>query len=94
MGNNLSLKNTIFVSWKDFLQEEKATLELPTIPSSPIPLGFFDELSVKTKSLSTETEIRAYFHTEDVRKVDLVELLYCKQGCHQGDGVIEDEKEI
>lgn len=104
-GNALELPRTRFVSWKDFLMELGETLE-PAPEASPIPPGFFTELSVPVVSLSGRDEIEEYLEkrskaleTEaENRETDnaadrsdhnplLLELLYCRHGCHMGDGV-------
>ena len=87
MGNALALRNTRFVSWRRFLEqlgEEPAGI-LPK--ESPIPLGFFTELGLHTVSLSGEEEIRKYFANGIPGEVQLIEMLFCKDGCHNGDGI-------
>ena len=86
-GNALELPRTRFVSWKDFLSEFGETLE-PAPKASPIPPGFFTGLSVPVVSLSGRDEIEEYLEKcGEVRETELLELLYCRQGCHMGDGV-------
>ena len=90
-GNALGLENTKFVSWRVFLDMlgEQPEGHLPE--QSPIPIGFFSELGVRTDSVTGEEEIRAYFEKFRMRReqgaVQLVEILYCKDGCHNGDGI-------
>ena len=50
-------------------------------------LGFFEKLKLSTKSLTGEDEIREYFQSMQKEKADLIEMLYCKGGCHKGDGI-------
>lgn len=87
MGNALGLKDTRFIPWNQFLKsigdEPKGILP----KESPIPPGFFNELQLKTISLTGEEEIRDYFANEIPNDVQLVEMLYCKGGCHNGDGI-------
>lgn len=87
MGNTLGLKNTWFVPWNRFLESigDEPTGIVPK--ASPIPPGFFDALGVKTVSITGEEEIRAYFKQGIPDDVQLVEMLYCKDGCHNGDGI-------
>lgn len=91
MGNALELENTQFIPWRTFLEfiGEGPEGILPT--ESPIPTGFFSQLDIKTDSITGEEEIRAYFekfsNEEEQKKVQLVEMLYCKDGCHNGDGI-------
>ncbi len=87
MGNRLGLKDTRFVSWKVFLEMLGSKPEGLLPQKSPIPPGFFKELGLKTISLSGEEEIRNYFKKNMLDDVQLVELLYCKEGCHNGDGI-------
>ncbi|MBQ8559851.1 MAG: hypothetical protein IJ439_07735 [Tyzzerella sp.] len=87
MGNALGLKNTWFVPWNQLLKSigDKP----PGIPpkESPIPPGFFDELGLKTVSITGEKEIRNYFENYVPDEVQLVEMLFCREGCHNGDGI-------
>lgn len=89
-GNELGLKDTRFVSWKDFLAELGEKLE-PAPSASPIPPGFFAGLPFPVVSLSGQEEIAGYMRDhcgkEEQKLKRLMELLYCSQGCHVGDGV-------
>lgn len=91
MGNALGLKDTYFVSWRAFLESLGEQPEGILPKESPIPTGFFKELGVKTDSLTGEEEIRDYFErflADGTKKeVQLIEMLYCKDGCHNGDGI-------
>lgn len=98
-GNRLELSKTRFLSWKDFLTGLGETLE-PAPKASPIPPGFFKDLTVPVVSLSGRNQIESYLtHQErsehpseekpekSSRTSLLLELLFCSQGCHMGDGV-------
>ncbi|MBQ8804423.1 MAG: hypothetical protein IJZ53_12370 [Tyzzerella sp.] len=87
MGNALGLKDTQFVPWNQFLKiiGDRPKGSLPK--ASPIPPGFFDELGLKTVSITGEEEIRNYFENDVPDGVQLVEMLFCKEGCHNGDGI-------
>lgn len=63
--------------------------ELSGIPpkGSPIPPGFFDGLGLKTVSITGEKEIRNYLRNGISDEVQLVEMLFCNEGCHNGDGI-------
>lgn len=87
MGNSLTLPKTRFISWNQFLKQIGSE-PIGTAPNeSPIPLGFFDKLGLKTVSITGEEEIRAYLKQGVPNHVQLVEMLYCKDGCHNGDGI-------
>ena len=88
MGNALDLKDTRFISWNVFLAELGSSPEGTLPDESPIPPGFFKELDVKTDSVTGEEDIRNFFENNKHKNVQLVELLYCKEGCHNGDGII------
>lgn len=88
MGNELRLKDTRFVPWNVFLSELGSSPEGVLPDESPIPPGFFKELDVKTDSVTGEEAIRHFFKSNQHRDVQLVELLYCKDGCHNGDGIV------
>lgn len=92
IGNALELKDTWFVSWNKFI--ESVGSEPMGIPpeESPIPPGFFSELGLKTVSITGEEEIRNYLQNYVSDEVQLVEMLFCKDGCHNGDGIRMCEK--
>lgn len=87
MGNSLNLENTQFIPWNRFLESIGSEPEGVLPKASPIPPGFFDELGIKTVSVTGEEEIRNYFKNYEPDDVKLVEMLFCKEGCHNGDGI-------
>ena len=87
MGNALNISKTKFISWNEFLKSFENAPKGTMLKKSPIPLGFFEPLNLKCKSLTGEDEIRDYFDDFQPGEVDLVEMLYCKDGCHNGDGI-------
>ena len=87
MGNAMRLKNTEFIPWNRFLERFEEIPKGAEPKISPIPPGFFASLPVKTVSLSGEEEIQNFFRNEKSEDVQLVEMLYCKNGCHNGDGI-------
>lgn len=97
MGNALKLKNTRFVPWNQFIElagSDSISIEPLGTPleKSPIPPGFFAELGLRTVSLTGEEEIRKYFKKPTRDEVQIVEMLFCKDGCHNGDGIRKYEK--
>ena len=90
LGNNLGFENTVFVTWNNFLIENGITLTRKSLGVSPIPPGFFSDLNVKVIKLTSKREIDAFFSSELKANCDMYELLYCEQGCHNGDGILED----
>lgn len=92
-GNKKGLEDTVFISWKEFIKKlnlyEKIQVKL--LDESPIPLGYFNSLEAKISSISGEENIEAYFKNNLHKESDLVEMLYCKDGCNNGDGVLIDE---
>lgn len=86
-GNQLKLENTEFIPWKEFMQLHKVRLQSTTLAASPIPPGFFSALPARIDSVTEEKKITDYFATGAYREADLVELLYCRDGCHSGDGI-------
>ncbi|MCC8025695.1 MAG: hypothetical protein LIP16_10400 [Clostridium sp.] len=91
MGNALGLDNTRFITWNGLLGELGDMPEGRLPNASPIPPGFFEELGLRTESVTGKEEIEDYVRRGRWREVQLTELLYCDQGCHNGDGVTEDE---
>ena len=92
MGNALNIENTRFVPWNRFVESigSGPTVNIPK--SSPIPPGFFKDMGIKTDSVTGEEDIRAYFKNGVPSDVHLVELLYCKEGCHNGNGIKESSR--
>ena len=87
MGNALELKNTRFVPWNQFIASIGSAPKAIPPKESPIPPGFFEELGFKTVSVTGEEEIRQYLEQDLSDKVQLVEMLFCREGCHNGDGI-------
>ena len=69
----------------------KEDLKYKAIDKSPIPLGYFDSLEVKTKKLTGRDNINGCFKGNLYFENDIVEMLYCNNGCNNGDGVLIDE---
>ena len=92
-GNSKNLENTTFISWKEFIKalEISENTKAKLLDNSPIPLGYFDGLDANVKSLSGEENIKLYFKNELYKENDLVEMLYCTNGCNNGDGVLVNE---
>lgn len=89
MGNALGLRDTRFVTWNQFVERLDDEPERRLAKESPIPPGFFAELGLKTDSVTGEEELRSYFRKGVPKDVQLVEMLFCKDGCHNGDGIIK-----
>ena len=92
-GNKKNLEDTTFISWKEFIKDlkshDKSIVKL--LDESPIPPGYFNSLEAKVSSLSGEENIVSYFKNNLHKKDDLVEMLYCTNGCNNGDGVLINE---
>lgn len=91
MGNGLKLPNTRFVPWNSLLESVGERPEGRSPDASPIPPGFFGDMGVEMVSITGKEAIEEYMGQDDWKKVRLMELLYCDQGCHNGDGVLMDE---
>ncbi len=89
MGNNLRMDNTIFMTWIEFLESLDQNIEGNVLDNTPIPLGFFDSLDLKKESISGNDNIESYFRKNKFKNLDMIEMLYCHNGCHNGDGVIK-----
>lgn len=90
-GNRLNLEETKFIAWNEFERTLDVTLESRKLSASPIPPGFFGDMEFANDSISGKEIIEEYFESETSRKMKLIEMLYCQQGCHNGDGVIKYE---
>ena len=92
-GNSKNLEDTLFISWKEFIKDldipEKIQVKL--LDKSPIPQGYFHSLEAKIASISGKENIEEHFKNKLYMKSDLVEMLYCTNGCNNGDGVLINE---
>lgn len=88
-GNMLGLKKTIFMAWNEFEAMLNKRLVSKSLEASPIPPGFFSDLDTESDSISGKDKIEQYFKEEAWREKGIVEILYCEQGCHNGDGVCD-----
>lgn len=82
-------KNILVYTWKDFAESE-GMISLGKIKESPIPLGFFRDSFSKVLELSSKDEIIEEIKNikkTNCKKYDIVEMLYCKDGCNNGDGL-------
>ena len=94
-GNKKQLEDTVFISWKEFLKElnSSETVNVKQLDESPIPPGYFKALDAKVASISGPETVEKYFKNQQHQENDLVEMLYCKNGCNNGDGVLLNEQE-
>jgi len=92
-GNKKNLEDTVFISWKEFIKNlnshNKSMVRM--LDESPIPPGYFNSLDAKVTSLSGEENIVSHFKNNLHKEDDLVEMLYCTNGCNNGDGVLINE---
>lgn len=86
LGNKLALKNTIFQTWTEFCRDYHIQLNSKPTENSPIPPGFFDNIP-NVVSLASKHDIDCFFQDTSRQDKQLIEMLYCQGGCHNGDGV-------
>jgi hypothetical protein len=89
LGRGLNLAQTTFLTWKSFREQNEINLEMKRLGASPIPPGFFTNLGVKTLSLSSKEKIEnaLSYKFSKLKNYQIIELLYCENGCHNGDGL-------
>ena len=89
LGRELNLARTTFLTWKSFREQNEINLEMKRLGASPIPPGFFTNLGVKTLSLSSKERIENALSYKfiELKNYQIIELLYCENGCHNGDGL-------
>lgn len=90
LGKSLKIKNATFMTWTDFIKEysiDIKNIQKKEIMKSPIPPGFFKNYKEEVLSLSGEENIEDAFENELWKNKKIVEMLYCKDGCHNGDGI-------
>ena len=89
LGRELNLARTTFLTWKSFREQNAINLKMRSIEQSPIPPGFFTNLGVKTLSLGNKEKIQnaLSYKFSELKNYQIIELLYCENGCHNGDGL-------
>ena len=89
LGRRLNLARTTFLTWKSFREQNSINLKMRSIEQSPIPPGFFTNLGVKTLSLGSKEKIQnaLSYKFSELKNYQIIELLYCENGCHNGDGL-------
>nr|WP_315058661.1 hypothetical protein [uncultured Campylobacter sp.] len=89
LGRELNLERTTFLTWKSFREQNAINLKMRSIEQSPIPPGFFANLGAKTLSLGNKEKIQnaLSYKFSELKNYRIVELLYCENGCHNGDGL-------
>ena len=89
LGRELNLARTTFLTWRSFREQNAINLNMRSIEQSPIPPGFFTNLGVKTLSLSSKEKIEnaLSYKFSELKNYQIIELLYCENGCHNGDGL-------
>ena len=89
LGRGLNLARTTFLTWKSFREQNAINLKMRNIEQSPIPPGFFTNLGVKTLSLGSVEKIQnaLSYKFSELKNYQIIELLYCENGCHNGDGL-------
>ena len=89
LGRGLNLARTTFLTWKSFKEQNEINLETKKLEASPVPPGFFSNLGVKTLSLGSAEKIQnaLSYKFSELKNYRIIELLYCENGCHNGDGL-------
>lgn len=87
LGRAKQFVNTRFLTWNEFKEMSDIRLEQKTLDNSPIPPGFFSSYGEEGISLSTEEELDEFFGKKNFVGKKIAEMLYCKEGCHNGNGV-------
>ena len=89
LGMGLNLARTTFLTWRSFREQNAINLKMRNIEQSPVPPGFFTNLGVKTLSLSSKEKIEnaLSYKFSELKNYQIIELLYCENGCHNGDGL-------
>lgn len=79
-----------FVTWRQFC-EEMGLGDYPQLMESPVPPGFFKEMDLPVLEASGKQKTEKLLElacTDSLPEgISLLELLYCEEGCHRGDGM-------
>lgn len=76
-----------FLTWKDFKRVNNLNLTIDKPKSTPLPMGFFDGLNLKSHWAkgSNIDKINSIIN-DNKDGIRIIEYLYCN-GCHNGDGL-------
>ena len=85
-GKNNSNNKIIYMTWVEFCVKFEIELDLKP-KKTPVPLGFFDDTELKVGKINGEEEIEDIICKMKEDKYDLIEILFCRDGCHNGDGI-------
>ncbi|MDR0880196.1 MAG: hypothetical protein LBN09_05755 [Clostridioides sp.] len=85
------IPNIKFYTWKEFRIDEDITPEVK-FDHSPIPLGFFRESFGEESVIELSDEKEILKGVDEIlkspdQKIKIVEMLYCKDGCNNGNGI-------
>ena len=88
-GNRQFGSRVRFVTWKSFCREQELVCSMNRVAASPIPPGFFRFAEYRVLEGSGPERVRQLlsWSLDRNKQADLVELLYCEGGCHNGDGM-------
>lgn len=86
-GNALSLPRTRFATWREFARDANISIEPRALSECPVPPGFFDGLPCTVLSATGREQILRLVAQAPKHGAGIAELLYCRGGCHNGDGV-------
>lgn len=87
LGTSKQLPNTRFITWLDFLEQHHIALNKKELDASPIPPGFFQEYGTDAQSLFSRNQLDKFFTAKAYETKKIAEMLYCSNGCHNGNGV-------
>ena len=87
-GNSRNLPDTTFISWNDFAEKYDCLLKKTHLEKSPVPPGFFHDVEKNVLSLTGRKNIEEAAENGSFGDARLVEMLYCPDGCNNGDGVL------
>lgn len=73
-------------TWRQFRTDINFRYARRALESTPVPIGFFNDLDVKLISASGEAACRRLL-SDYPSDAKLLELLHCEGGCHKGDGL-------
>jgi hypothetical protein len=90
-GKALFRNRIRFPTWRDFRRDEGLTQGFRKTDASPIPPGFFafpGSRVLEASGPEASADLLQRCATGRLSPdVDLLELLYCRDGCHHGDGI-------
>ncbi len=87
LGERQGMAATHFLTWKELVAWQGIRLNRTDLEKSPIPPGFFAEYGEQAACLTSRQAIDEFFGGKGYKAKRIAEMLICRDGCHNGNGM-------